>query len=198
MKYQSQEFRFSLGQRKALNQKVIYLIESGTSDRYGITREDIFNAYTGKGGLHGLKQKNFDNYHAYSRQKKEFEGGQFFTPPKLCELVMTCLHLSDYDLVADLTCGMGNFFNYAPVEANVYGCELDLNAYKVARHLYPAANLTQGDVRDYQPEVRFDCVVGNPPFHLRWCLGDGKEMVSQLYYCVKAAELLKADRKSVV
>ncbi len=191
MKYQSQEFRFSLGQRKALNQKVIYLIESGTSDRYGITREDIFNAYTGKGGLHGLKQKNFDNYHAYSRQKKEFEGGQFFTPPKLCELVMTCLHLSDYDLVADLTCGMGNFFNYAPVEANVYGCELDLNAYKVARHLYPAANLTQGDVRDYQPEVRFDCVVGNPPFHLRWCLGDGKEMVSQLYYCVKAAELLK-------
>ena len=153
MKYQSQEFRFSLGQRKALNQKVIYLIESGASDRYGITREDIFNAYTGIGGLHGLKQKDFDNYHAYSQQKKEFEGGQFFTLLKLCEL--------------------------------------ELNAYKVARHLYPAANLTQGDVRDYQPEVRFDCVVGNPPFHLRWCLGDGKEMVSQLYYCVKAAELLK-------
>lgn len=86
---------------------------------------------------------------------------------------------------------MGNFFNHAPVETNVYGCELDLNAYKVARYLYPQANLVHGDIRAYQPGVRFDYVVGNPPFHLRWWLEDGSEMASQLYYCVKAAELLK-------
>ena len=104
---------------------------------------------------------------------------------------MACLRLSEYDLVADLTCGMGNFFNHAPVETNVYGCELDLNAYRVARYLYPQANLVHGDIRAYQPDVRFDYVVGNPPFHLRWWLEDGSEMASQLYYCVKAAELLK-------
>ena len=191
MKYQPQELHFSLEQRRTLNEKVLYLIETETCGEYGITPEDIYNAYTGTGGLHGLKRGDFDNYHEYSEQKKQFENGQFFTPPKLCELVMSCLRLSEYDLVADLTCGMGNFFNYTPAESNVYGCELDHNAYKVARHLYPEANLVQGDIRAYQPDVRFDFVVGNPPFHLRWWLEDGKEMESQLYYCVKAAELLK-------
>lgn len=104
---------------------------------------------------------------------------------------MACLRPAEHDLVADLTCGMGNFFNYAPVQANTYGCELDVNAYKVARYLYPEANLELGDVRTYQPGVRFDYVVGNPPFHLKWWLEDGVEMPSQLYYCMKAAELLK-------
>lgn len=174
-----------------LNEKVIYLLDSQSCNQYGITGDDIFNAYTGIGGLHGLSQEDFNNYYEYSEQKKLFEIGQFFTPPKLCELVMACLHLSEYDLVADLTCGMGNFFNYVPVETNAYGCELDLNAYKVARYLYPQANLVHGDIRAYQPGVRFDYVVGNPPFHLRWWLEDGSEMASQLYYCVKAAELLK-------
>ena len=191
MKYQPQNLRFSLEQRRMLNEKVLYLIDSHSCAQYDITGDDIFNAYTGIGGLHGLSREDFDNYHEYSEQKKIFESGQFFTPPKLCELVMACLRLSEYDLVADLTCGMGNFFNHAPVETNVYGCELDLNAYKVAHYLYPQANLVHGDIRSYQPGVRFDYVVGNPPFHLRWWLEDGSEMASQLYYCVKAAELLK-------
>lgn len=191
MKYQPQNLRFSLEQRRMLNEKVLYLIDSHSCAQYDITGDDIFNAYTGIGGLHGLNREDFDNYHEYSEQKKTFESGQFFTPPKLCELVVACLHLSEYDLVADLTCGMGNFFNHAPVETNVYGCELDLNAYKVAHYLYPQANLVHGDIRAYQPGVRFDYVVGNPPFHLRWWLEDGSEMTSQLYYCVKAAELLK-------
>ena len=168
MKYQPQNLRFSLEQRRMLNEKVLYLIDSHSCAQYDITGDDIFNAYTGIGGLHGLSREDFDNYHEYSEQKKIFESGQFFTPPKLCELVMACLRLSEYDLVADLTCGMGNFFNHAPVETNVYGCELDLNAYKVARYLYPQANLVHGDIRAYQPGVRFDYVVGNPPFHLRW------------------------------
>ena len=105
-------------------------------------------------------------------------------------MVAESLGLSDADLIADLTCGMGNFFNFMPVESNIYGCEVDPKAYKVAHHLYPAANLELGDIRTYQPEVRFDYVVGNPPFNLRWYTPDG-DCLSQLYYCVKAAELLK-------
>lgn len=69
----------------------------------------------GMGGLHGLERADYDSYHAYSEAKKEVENGQFFTPPPLCEFVAACLMLSDMDLVADLTCGMGNFFNYVPV-----------------------------------------------------------------------------------
>lgn len=191
MCYQDYQTPIPQDRREELNKKIIYLIDSGRAEASGISREDIFNAYTGVGGLHGLKREDFDNYHEYSEGKKRFENGQFFTPARLCALVMACLRPGAHDLIADLTCGMGNFFNYAPVQANTYGCELDVNAYKVARYLYPEANLELGDVRTYQPGVRFDYVVGNPPFNLHWWVNEGEEILSQLYYCQKAAELLK-------
>ena len=191
MKYSHHGEKIPLDQRKTLNEKVLYLIDSGLPQNCPVTPEDIYNAYTGDGGLHGLSREDYDSYNAFSQAKKEMENGQFFTPHRLCELVAECLKPSESSLIADLTCGMGNFFNYVPVETNAYGCELDLNAYKVARYLYPQANLVHGDIRAYQPGVRFDYVVGNPPFHLRWWLEDGSEMASELYYCVKATELLK-------
>lgn len=174
-----------------MNEKVLYLIDSGVFQEYGITGEDIYNAYTGDGGLHGLERGDFDDYHSYSEAKKELENGQFFTPPALCQLAADSIRPTDYDLIADLTCGKGSFFNFFPVEENLYGCELDVKACKVARFLYPKANLTQGDIRAYNPEQRFDYVVGNPPFHLRWQTESGGELLSQLFYCIKAAELLK-------
>ena len=63
MKYQSQALRFSLEQRRMLNEKVIYLLDSQSCNQYGITGDDIFNAYTGIGGLHGLSQEDFNNYY---------------------------------------------------------------------------------------------------------------------------------------
>ena len=74
-KYQSQALRFSLEQRRMLNEKVVYLLDSQSCNQYDITGEDIFNAYTGIGGLHGLSQGDFSNYHEYSEQKKLFEIG---------------------------------------------------------------------------------------------------------------------------
>lgn len=190
MKYANKRVSMTPAQRKSINEKVLYLIDSGTQAQTSITNEDIYNAYTGDGGLHGLDRGDFDNYHEYSEKKKEFENGQFFTPPDICRLVTLCLRPSEYDLVADLTCGMGSFFNFMPVEANLYGCELDIKAYKVARHLFPEATLEHGDIRTYAPDTRFDYVVGNPPFNLRWHTQEG-DCLSQLYYCIKASELLK-------
>ena len=190
MKYQYFPVPRDPVRRAALNEKVLYLIDSGTEAEYGISDEELFNAYTGDGGLHGLKRADYENYHAYSEAKKEIENGQFFTPPDVCRLVCEALAPSVSDLVADLTCGKGSFFNFLPIEANAYGCELDEKAYKVAHYLFPKANLTQGDIRTYQSDVRFDYVVGNPPFNLKW-YADGEDQLSQLYYCVKAAEMLK-------
>ena len=78
MKYQSQALRFSLEQRRMLNEKVIYLLDSQSCNQYGITGDDIFNAYTGIGGLHGLSQEDFNNYYEYSEQKKLFEIGHYW------------------------------------------------------------------------------------------------------------------------
>lgn len=119
MKYQYQEKAFSREQRKMLNEKVLYLIDSGTAQESGITGEDIYSAYTGDGGLHGLERSGYDDYHSYSEAKKEIENGQFFTPSKLCQLVAAALSPSNYDLVADLTCGKGSFFNFFPAESNL-------------------------------------------------------------------------------
>ena len=81
MKYQSQALRFSLEQRRMLNEKVIYLLDSQSCNQYDITGDDIFNAYTGIGSLHGLSQEDFNNYHEYSEQKKLFEAGSFLPRP---------------------------------------------------------------------------------------------------------------------
>lgn len=178
-------------QRKALNEKVLYVITNGSSENGSITPEDIYNAYTGDGGLHGLERNDYENYHQFSEAKKEIENGQFFTPPQLCEFITACLKLSCHDLVADLTCGKGDFFNFMPVETNIYGCELDAKAARVAKFLYPEALIECGDIRSCNPETRFDYVVGNPPFHLKWWIDGGREISSQMYYCLKSAELLK-------
>lgn len=176
--------------RRELNNKILYLVEQGLAEQSGISREDIYNAYTGDGGLHGLKRSDFANYHEFSEAKKEIENGQFFTPPAICQFIMDALSPSPADTVADLTSGIATFANFMPVEANFYGCELDIKSHKVAHYLYPAANLEHGDIRFYQQDMRFDYVVGNPPFNLKWDTEQG-ETISQMYYCIKAAQLLK-------
>lgn len=176
--------------RRELNEKVLYLVEEDLADQSGITCEDIYNAYTGDGGLHGLKRSDFANYHKFAEAKKELENGQFFTPPAICQFIMDVLSPAATDTVADLTSGIANFANFMPVEANFYGCELDIKSHKVAHYLYPAANLEHKDIRFYQPDMRFDYIVGNPPFNLKWNTEEG-EIISQMYYCIKAAQLLK-------
>ena len=191
MKYSSHGEKIPQGQRKSLNEKVLYLIDSGLPPGCPITPEDIYNAYTGDGGLHELNREDYDNYNTFSQAKKEIENGQFFTPHRLCELTAECLKPSESSLVADLTCGMGNFFNFMPTESNLYGCDIDPKAVKVARFLYPEATIECKDIRSWNPGMRFDYVVGNPPFHLKWRTEGGRDLPSQMYFCVKAAALLK-------
>lgn len=103
---------------------------------------------------------------------------------------MEALGVGMTDTVADLTSGMVHFANFMPVEAKFYGCELDIKSHKVAHYLYPAANPEHKDIRFYEPNMRFDFVVGNPPFNLKWQVED-TESISQMYYCIKAAQILK-------
>ena len=135
MKYEYYPKRRAEQERRELNEQILRLLQSGACEQAGLTDEDIFNRYTGDGGLHGLRRSDYDSYNAFSAAKKELENGQFFTPPPLCEMIVSALRLSDIDLVADLTCGMGNFFNFLPNENNAYGCEVDPSACAVAQKL---------------------------------------------------------------
>src|ERR1700674_1816105 len=137
MKYNTFNITVPFEKREGYNQKITALIQSG--DLQGITHEEVYNLYTGKGRLHGLDRNSFDNYYQYSEAKKEKEQGQFFTPHILCRQIINCLHPTPEMLIADLTCGTGNFFNCLPNEENMFGNELDNNAYMVCRFLYPKA-----------------------------------------------------------
>ena len=41
--------------RCELNDKILYIVDQDIAEQEGITREDIFNAYTGDGGLQDRK-----------------------------------------------------------------------------------------------------------------------------------------------
>lgn len=168
--------------RAEVNEKILFAIDSGKDL---IPKESIYNCYTGIGGLHNLKQADFSSYHRYAEAKKEFEMGQFFTPHELCRSMVEVLSPTSSEMVLDMCCGMGNFFNHLPNLHNSYGFDIDGRAVTVARHLYPEAHIEKCDIQQYRPEQRFDVIIGNPPFNLKFNC-----KLSQEYYMDKAYDVL--------
>lgn len=168
--------------RAEINEKILFTLDTDQS----LPPETVYNCYTGIGGLHNLQRDDYANYHDYSEAKKEFELGQFFTPHNVCRDMVELLGPGPSDMVLDMCCGMGNFFNHLPNQHNAYGFDIDGNAVNVARYLYPNATIQKCDIVQYRPEQRFDIIIGNPPFNLKF---DGH--LSQFYYMIKAHELLK-------
>lgn len=190
MKYNNLNQVIPQTERSKINEKVIYCLDNKLCDKYGLTNQIIFSSYTGSGGLHGLQFKNYDSFHAYTKAKQIEEQGQFFSGFKESQYLIDLLHISEDETVLDLTCGSGSLFNFLPNEYNIYGNELDIKAYKVAKHLYPLANIIHGDMREYNPHILFDTIIGNPPFNLRLRYKNN-EMYSQMIYVQKSCELLK-------
>ena len=168
--------------RAEINEKILFDIESGKCE---LPCENIYNCYTGIGGLHGLDRDDFDSYNDYARAKKEYELGQFFTPHGICRTMVEMLAPQPGEMIMDMCCGMGNFFNFLPNQTNVHGFDIDPKAVAVARHLYPDAVIQKCDIIQFRSDVRFDAIVGNPPFNLNW---DGE--LSQYYYIRRAHGLL--------
>lgn len=186
MKYQFDAARLSKDKRAFLNEQVITKLQTAQV----VSAAEVFNQYTGIGGLHGLKYVDFDSFNAYTEAKKEIELGQFFTPPELCEQIVQSLQPPYMYRIADFNCGSGNFFNSLPVPENkMYGIEIEPNAFKVAKFLYPDANIIEGDFVTVEFDTKFDMVVGNPPFNLKTPKG-----ISQFYFMEKAAEYLRPGR----
>lgn len=177
--------------RKEINEKIIHLIQNNLCDKYNVTKEQVYNLYSGFGGLHGLNFNDYNSYHSFSEAKKEIENGAFFTPHILCKWIVDTLRISDHDTVLDLTAGMGNFFNWLPVQSNAHGNELEYKNFLVMKHLYPEANLTHGDMREYNTNKRFDIVLGNPPFNLTGFRYGDRQVNSQMYFMFKCAELMR-------
>lgn len=168
--------------RAEINEKILFCIESGKDT---ISSESIYNCYTGTGGLHNLRRADFGSYNEYAEAKREFEMGQFFTPHEICRDMVEMLSPQPWEMILDMCCGMGNFFNHLPNQHNAHGFDIDPKAVTVARYLYPDADIQQCDIQRFMPDTRYDTVIGNPPFNLRF----GAKM-SQEYYIGKAYDVL--------
>ena len=168
--------------RAEINEKILFAINLGKDM---IPAESIYNCYTGIGGLHNLKQSDFNSYHEYAEAKKEFEMGQFFTPHEICRDMVDILSPASSEMILDMCCGMGNFFNHLPNQHNAYGFDIDGKAISVAKYLYPDAHIEKCDIQQYRPEQHFDAIIGNPPFNLKFDF-----RLSQEYYIDKAYHLL--------
>lgn len=182
MKYPIIETRIPQGQRAELNESILMSVLRGTKK---FTNTEIYNNYTGIGGLHGLDANDFENYHEFAEAKRVIEMGQFFTPHEVCRKMVELAAPTPSDMVLDMCCGMGNFFNHLPNEYNAYGFDIEENAVKVAKRLYPDANITVDDLRFYDPKMKFDIILGNPPFNLTL-----EDVKSQHFYTHKAYWLL--------
>ncbi|MEL7340679.1 MAG: N-6 DNA methylase, partial [Bacteroidota bacterium] len=164
MKYQAGTTVVPQEKREGLNKKILDVIRLKPE---ALKAGDVYSLYTGIGGLHGLSRADYGSYHAFAKDKKEVEQGQFFTPHHVAEFVTTLVPASISDVVLDPTCGVGSFFNFCPIESNCYGNELEKGAHTVGSFLYPEANITVGDIRVYTPP-KATLIYGNPPFNLRW------------------------------
>ena len=109
-------------QRAEINRSILASLKTSAKK---LPAETVYNSYTGLGGLHGLDREDFDSYNDYARAKKEFEMGQFFTPHEICRDMVDMLSPVSSEMVLDMCCGMGNFFNHLPNPHNAYGFDID-------------------------------------------------------------------------
>lgn len=182
MKYPIIENHIPQDQRAELNEKILLSVLRG---RKNYSNTEIYNNYTGIGGLHGLNASDYDNYHEFAEAKRAVEMGQFFTPHEVCKKMVELAAPSPADTVLDMCSGICNFFNHLPNEHNAYGFDIDENAVKIAKRLYPDANITVDDMKYYDPKMKFDIILGNPPFNLTI-----EDVRSQHFFTHKAYWLL--------
>ena len=109
-----------------------------------------------------MKQKSIKSI------RQEFrKGGVFYTPPELAEKLKEYVDIKPKN-VYDPTCGAGNLLRVFDDEVDKYGQEIDaeqLHGINIS-NFHGAAGDTL--LHDAFSDMRFDCVVANPPFSVKW------------------------------
>lgn len=109
-----------------------------------------------------MKQKSIKNIRQEFKDK-----GIFYTPPELAKKLMEYVDIKP-DTVYDPTCGSGNLLRVFPDEVKKYGQELDeeqLTLIDIPNFIGKAGDTLMDDGF---AGMKFQCIVANPPFSVRW------------------------------
>ena len=161
--------------------KTLKTIEA--ENRYAMPKEqEILSKYVGWGGMpQAFDEAKTDWQSEFVELKgllteeeytaaKESSLTAFYTSPVLIRTIYEGLSNMGFNTgnILEPSMGIGNFFGMLPQDmsqSNLYGIELDSISGRIAKLLYPTADIKiQGFEETTLPDNFFDVVVGNVPF----------------------------------
>lgn len=113
--------------------------------------------------------------------RKQFkEQGVFYTSDAMAETLKGYVDFTP-TAVYDPTCGQGNLLSVFPDNLPKYGQEIDAAELDKARERLRNFRGFAGDTltNDGFPDMRFDCIVANPPFSVKWTPNDADPRFTQ-------------------
>lgn len=140
------------------NEGIFKLIANGNFDR-----DVVFDEFKGLG-------ETIDKTGLNQHEKRLANYQQFFTPYPVVKFITDALNLHQIEnaVVFDNSAGMGRMFRYLHPNTRIIGIEKEENAYKVAKALFPKANIIQDDLINHVLERgSVDFSIVNPPFSMR-------------------------------
>lgn len=147
-----------------------------------LEEQEMLARYVGWGGLSQVFDERNDSWKKECRQLKELlteseyraaretVTNAFYTPPEVTSAIYAALAKFGFQKgnILEPSLGIGNFFGSLPesmADSKLYGVEKDSISGRIARQLYPGADIRIKGFEDAAFEDNFfDVVVGNVPF----------------------------------
>ena len=144
--------------------------------------QETLSQYVGWGGLPDVFDETKDNWHGEYLQLKDLLSedeykmarastlNAHYTSPTVIKAIYDAMEQMGFKSgnILEPACGTGNFFGMLPDSmqgSNLYGIELDSITGRIAKQLYPSANIAiTGFEKTDLPDSFFDLVIGNVPF----------------------------------
>jgi N12 class adenine-specific DNA methylase/adenine-specific DNA methylase len=144
--------------------------------------QEILSKYIGWGGLSEVFDKDNNSFSAeYAQLKASLSEDEYdmarastlnahYTSPTVIKAIYNTVERMGFSTgnILEPACGIGNFFGLLPdnmTDSRLYGIELDSITGRIAKQLYPNANIAiTGFEKAELPDSFFDLAIGNVPF----------------------------------
>ena len=170
-------------QKFARNIKAIRTLQAIEAEGRSATPEEqtVLSRYVGWGGLADAFDPDKDSWAKEYTQLKELLSPEeyaaarastlnaHYTSPTVIRAIYDAVEQMGFTTgnILEPSCGVGNFFGMLPESmagSKLYGVELDSITGRIARQLYPEANITVAGFETTSQRDFYDLAVGNVPF----------------------------------